>query len=121
MFHLGYCGTTRRMYLDFFCTRHHPAIQVFNYGVSCNNDCRFLLLPLFIYLANKNYEGVVKLHQERYGSKEIILNAHYSQLIDLSTAVNNKIKLRSTYDATDHPLHLLSHLVYDWTSILKDP
>ena len=38
-------------------------------------------------LTNFNYEEAIRLLQERYGQKEIIINAHYTTLMDLPTSL----------------------------------
>ena len=57
-----------------------------------------------------NYEVAVDLLEERYGRKELMVNAHYSQLRNLPTASTYYEKLRSTYDHIEHHLRCLQAL-----------
>ena len=49
-------------------------------------------------LSNVNYEEAIRLLQERYRQNEIIINAHYSSLVDLPTSASQTASLCSSYD-----------------------
>ena len=49
-------------------------------------------------LTNSNYEVAVNLLQERFGRDELMMDAHYSALLDLPVSLNVTVKLRATYD-----------------------
>ena len=55
-------------------------------------------------------EEAVDLLKERYGRKELIINAHYLQIRDLPTASTYYGKLRSTYDHIEQHLGTLHAL-----------
>ena len=60
-------------------------------------------------LTNANYETAITLLQQRYGRKQMVLDAHYTHLMDIAQASNNTSSLRVTYDAAEkHPRSLQS-------------
>ena len=69
-------------------------------------------------LTNVNYEEAIRLLQERYGQNEIIINAHYSSLMDLPTSSSQTASLRSSYDVIGKHLRSLEALGEDVNSKL---
>ena len=61
-------------------------------------------------LTNANCETAITLLQERSGKKQMVLDAHYTHLIDLAQASNNTGSLRATYDAVEKHLRSLQSL-----------
>ena len=61
-------------------------------------------------LTNTNYEVAVNLLQERFGRDELIMDAHYSALMDLPVSLINTAKLRETYDMIEKHLRSLKAL-----------
>ena len=49
-------------------------------------------------LTNVNYKQSIKLLKERYGQNEIIVNVHYTSLIDLPASSSQTSALRKNYD-----------------------
>ena len=47
-------------------------------------------------ITGTNYKVTVELLKERYGKKQLMINAHYSQLRDLPTTSTYYVKLRNT-------------------------
>ena len=64
-------------------------------------------------LTNGNYEEAIRLLQERYGQNEIIINAHYTSLMDLPTSSSQTASLRASYDVRE------KHLPWERMSIPK--
>ena len=64
-------------------------------------------------LMNANYETIITLLQERYGKKQMALDAHYTHLLDLAQASNNTSSLRATYNAVVKHLRSLQSLGED--------
>ena len=64
-------------------------------------------------LTNENYETAITLLQERSGKKQMVLDAHYTHLMDLAQASNNTGSLRATYDAVEKHLRSLQSLGED--------
>ena len=58
-------------------------------------------------LTNVNYEKAVRLLHERFGQNEIIINAHYTALMDLPTSSSQTATLRSNYDMIEKHLRSL--------------
>jgi len=69
-----------------------------------------------LVLTNVNYEEAIRLLQERYGQNEIIINAHYTSLMDLPTSSNQTASLRSSYDVIEKHLRFLEALEEDVNS-----
>ena len=61
-------------------------------------------------LTNSNYEVAVNLLQERFGRDELMMDAHYSALMDLPVSLNITVKLRTTYDMIEKHLRSLKAL-----------
>ena len=61
-------------------------------------------------LTNSNYEVAVNLLQERFGRDELMMDAHYSALMDLPVSLNVTEKLRATYDMIEKHLRSLKAL-----------
>lgn len=61
-------------------------------------------------LTNSNYEVAVNLLQERFGRDELMMDAHYSALMDLPVSLNVTAKLRETYDMIEKHLRCLKAL-----------
>ena len=61
-------------------------------------------------LTNTYYEVAVNLLQERFGRDELMMDAHYSALMDLPASLNNAAKLRETYDMIEKHLRSLKAL-----------
>jgi len=58
-------------------------------------------------LTNANYEQSMKLLKERYGQNEVIINVHYTSLMDLPVSSSQTSALRKNYDlAEKHPRSL---------------
>ena len=64
-------------------------------------------------LTNVNYEKAVRLLHERFGQNEIIINAHYTALMDLPTSSSQTATLRSNYDVIEKHLRSLEALGED--------
>ena len=58
-------------------------------------------------LTNANYETAITLLRDRYGKKQMVLDAHYTPLIDLAKASDSTSSLRATYDAVEKHLRSL--------------
>ena len=61
-------------------------------------------------LTNSNYEVAVNLLQERFGRDELMMDDHYSALMDLPVSLNITAKLRTTYDMIEKHLRSLKAL-----------
>ena len=55
-------------------------------------------------LTNSNYEQSIKLLKERYGQNEVIINVHYTSLMDLPVSSSQKSALRKNYDLIEKRL-----------------
>ena len=51
-------------------------------------------------LSESNYQRAVDLLEERFGQKQVLINAHMDALLKIPSAKNDVKKLRSFYDAT---------------------
>ena len=96
-------------------TRHTPTIklpkpelQKFNYLRAELGDASLVISGL--ELTNTNYEVAVNLLHERFGRDELMMDAHYSALMDLPVSLNNTAKLRETYDKIEKHLRSLKAL-----------
>ena len=56
-------------------------------------------------LTNDNYDIAIKLLKERYGKKQILIDAHYTQLMNLPIAINKTLSLRTYFDETKKHFH----------------
>ena len=61
-------------------------------------------------LTNSNYEAAVNLLHERFGREEIIMDAHYSKLMDLPVSSSTTAKLRERYGTIEKHLRSLEAL-----------
>jgi len=61
-------------------------------------------------LTNANYEQSIKLLEERYGQNEVIINAHYTSLMDLPVSSSQTSALRKNYDLIEKHLRSLEAL-----------
>ena len=62
------------------------------------------LKPISEYQLNKNYSVVVDTLKQRFGNKQVIIDAHYHSLFHLPAATNQVASLRECYDALEHHL-----------------
>ena len=84
-------------------------INKFNYLRTQLED-RVLKIIEELELTNANYETAITLLQEHYGKKKMVLDAHYTHLMDLAQASNNTSSFRVTYDAVETHLRSLQSL-----------
>jgi len=61
-------------------------------------------------LTNATYEQSIKLLKERYGQNEVIINAHYTSLMDLPVSSSQTASLRKNYDLIEKHLRSLEAL-----------
>ena len=61
-------------------------------------------------LTNANYDTAIQLMKDRYGKRQIMVDAHYSQMINMPAATVNRVSLRSFYDVTEKHLRSLQAL-----------
>ena len=66
-----------------------------------------------IILSNDNYQVAVTLMKERFGDVQTVINAHYTELINLTPATNNPRSLRSLFDQVERNLRSLQALKQD--------
>ena len=64
-------------------------------------------------LTNANFETAITLLRDCYGKKQMVLDAHYTPLIDLAKASDSTSSLRATYDAVEKHLRSLQWLGKD--------
>ena len=64
-------------------------------------------------LTEANYSVAITLLQKRYGDSQIIINAPYKELMDLSESPNQTSKLCQTFDTTERHLRSLQVLGED--------
>ena len=80
-------------------------IDKFNYLRSqLRNDAKDVIAGLETTKAN--YDVAIELLQERYGKKQLIINAHYAKLKEMPQSSNYYEKLRTTFDTIE--IHLRS-------------
>ena len=65
-----------------------------------------VILPL----SESNYKRAVDLLKERFGQKQVLINAHMDALLKIPAATNDVKKLRSLYDACEGYIHGLESL-----------
>lgn len=63
-----------------------------------------------IQLSNENYKVAVDLLKERFGDKQTVINAHYTELMNLISANNSTRNLRFLYDQIEKNLRGLQAL-----------
>ena len=61
-------------------------------------------------LSESNYKRAVDLLKERFGQKQVLINAHMDALLKIPAATNDVKKLRSLYDACEGYIHGLESL-----------
>ena len=61
-------------------------------------------------LTNENYEQSIKLLMECYGQNEVIINVHYTSLMDLPVSSSQTSALRKDYDLIEKHLRSLEAL-----------
>ena len=61
-------------------------------------------------ITGSNYEVAVKLLNDRYGRRHLMIDAHYSHLRDLPSSNGYYSKLRVTYDVIEKHLRSLESL-----------
>ena len=84
-------------------------MEKFNYlRVELEGDASAVISRL--ELTNSNYEVTVILLQGRFGRDELMMDAHYSALMDLPVSLNVTEKLRATCDMIEKHLHSLKAL-----------
>ena len=64
-------------------------------------------------LTKGNYYVTVELLKERYGKKQVMINAHYAKMTNLTAATCKAASLRSFYDTTEKHLRCLHSLGED--------
>ena len=64
-------------------------------------------------LTNANYEEAIRLLQKRFGQNEIIINAHYTSLMDTPASSSSTSALRTRYDSIEKHLRSLQALGED--------
>jgi len=64
-------------------------------------------------LTNANYEQSIKLLKERYGQNEVIINVHYTSLMDLPASSSQTSALNKNYDLIEKHLRSLEALGED--------
>ena len=57
-----------------------------------------------------NYNIAAKLLKKRYGRKQILIDAHYVQLINIPVGVNKALSLRTYFDVTEKHLRVLQSM-----------
>ena len=68
---------------------------------------------LGLTLPNANYEEAIRLLQKRFGQNEIIINAHYTSLMDMPASSSSTSALRTSYDSIEKHLRSLQALEED--------
>ena len=61
-------------------------------------------------LSARNYKRAINLLKERFGQKQVLINAHMDALLKIAVARNDVKKLRSLYDACEGYIHGLESL-----------
>ena len=87
-------------------------INKFNY-LQTHLEDRALKTTEGLELTNTDYKTAITLLQERYGKRQMVLDAHYIHLIDLVQASNNTSSPRATYNAVEKYLRSLQSLGED--------
>ena len=65
-----------------------------------------------LQITNDNYDEAVKLLEQRFGSKQIIISQHIEGIMELAkiTTMNDLRKLRSLYDRTEATVRSLKNV-----------
>ena len=79
------------------------AVEIMNY-LKEKLDGNAAEVILGLTLTNVNYDEAIKLLKERFGQNDIIINTHYTQLMDLPVASSHTGALRSNYDKIEKHL-----------------
>ena len=66
-----------------------------------------------LLLSNENYKVAKELLKERFGDQQTVINAHYTEMINLFSASNNTRSLRALYDQIEKNLRSLEALKQD--------
>jgi len=64
-------------------------------------------------LTNANYEAAISILKERYGNTQLILDTHYTQLMEMPPAINKTASLRTVFDRIEQHLRSLQSLGED--------
>ena len=64
-------------------------------------------------LTNANYDVAINMLKERYGNEQLMIDSHYTHLMDLQPAINKIHSLRATYDTIEQHLRSLQALGED--------
>ena len=71
-----------------------------------------------ILLSNENYKVAVDILKERFGDQQTVVNSHYAELINLSSANNTTRSLRFLYDQIEKNLRSPNALKQDIKTFL---
>ena len=66
-----------------------------------------------IHLSKENYKVAEELLKERFGDQQTVINSHYAELMNLTSASNNTRSLRFLYDQIEKNLRSLDALKQD--------
>ena len=66
-----------------------------------------------ILLSNENYKVAVDILKERFGNQQTVVNSHYAELINFSSAYNTTGSLRFLYDQIEKNLRSLNAVKQD--------
>ena len=66
-----------------------------------------------ILLSNENYSVAVNLLKDRFGDTQSVINCHYTELINVTPAVNSSNGLRMLYDEAEKRVRSLEALKQD--------
>ena len=66
-----------------------------------------------IHLLKENYKVAKNLLKERFGDQQTVINSHYSEIMNLTSASNNTKSLKSLYDQIEKNLRSLDALKQD--------
>ena len=66
-----------------------------------------------VELTNANYDAAINLLKESHGNNQLIVNTHYTKLMEMPPASNKTTSLRAMYDAIEQHLRLLHSLEED--------
>ena len=64
-------------------------------------------------LTNANCKAAINLLKERYGNNQLIVDTHYTKLMEMPPASNKTTSLRAMYDAIEQHLRSLHSLGED--------
>ena len=66
-----------------------------------------------IFLSKENYKVAKELLKERFGDQQTVINSHYAELMNLTSASNNTRSLRFHYDQIEKNLRSFDVLKQD--------